>query len=158
VHPRCYSASLQLAAAFTPTIAADQHLPLNCVKRGSHSNSTVLVQVSAQNGRRHLPGVSVPLRDMAGVGGVVAAKKMSEAADDYEEVEEKGSTKVIEGWFVKKAPKNHMIRNTARKRWFVLYGDGLMRYFTACSPDGEPAGEKVRCTHLRSALAFTRVL
>lgn len=50
--------------------------------------------------------------------------------------------KVCEGWFTKKGGKDNKRR--ARKRFFCLFSDGLIRYYAAVSPDGKPTGEKVR--------------
>ena len=62
---------------------------------------------------------------MAGVSGVVAAAHtMPDVAEDHEETDDEPVKVVIDGWFVKKAPKHRKIRNTARKRWFVLQSVG----------------------------------
>lgn len=68
---------------------------------------------------------------------VVAANMKAAKGGDTQPV-----VKVCEGWFQKKGGKEGKAR--ARKRWFVLFSDGLIRYYAAVSPDGKPTGEKVR--------------
>mmetsp|Transcript_25228 Transcript_25228/g.75973 ORF Transcript_25228/g.75973 Transcript_25228/m.75973 type:complete len:395 (+) Transcript_25228:180-1364(+) len=73
--------------------------------------------------------------DAAAIQGAVVAAKVTEPAG----IEEEEPTILLEDFFVKKAPNT---RHKAKKRYFVLYSDGMIRYFVAVSPEGEHVSEK----------------